>query len=105
VVIGYVGDSNTKYTPCAYLLNITNSTFHVLDTWLYSPPTNTSWQASLTNSNADVYAAKYDMSVSINHSGDKVLFGIQIMNSIVLVGLDRINRKFGSSSQTLLNGQ
>ncbi len=105
MVIGYVGDSNTKYTPCAYLLNITNSTFNALDTWLYSPPTNTSWQASLTNWDADVYAAKYDMSVSINHIGNQVLFGIQIMNSIVLIGLDRINRKFNSSFQTLSNGQ
>jgi hypothetical protein len=105
VVLGYVGDSSTKYTPCAYLLNISNSTFNVLDTWLYTPPTNTSWQASLTNWDADVYAPKYDMSVSINNIGNQVLFGIQIINTILIINIDRINRKFGSSLQTLSNGK
>lgn len=105
VIIGYVGDSSTEYTPCAYLLNITNSNFTVLDTWLYTPPSNTSWQASLTNWDADVYAAKYDMSVSIDQNGSQVLFGIPIMNSIVLIDLDRANQTFGSSIQSLSNGQ
>jgi hypothetical protein len=105
VVIGYVGDSNSKYTPCAYLLNISNSTFNVLDSWFYTPPTNSSWQASLTNWDADVYAPKYDMSVSINDIGDEVLFGIQIINTILLIGINRTNQKFGSSLQTLSNGK
>jgi hypothetical protein len=105
VVFGYIGDSSSKYTPCAYLLNISNSTFNVLDTWSYTPPTNTSWQASLTNWNADVYAPKYDMSVSINDVGDQVLLGIQITNTIVLLDVDRINQHFGSSLQTLSNGE
>jgi hypothetical protein len=105
VVLGYVGDSSTKYTPCAYLLNISNSTFNVLDTWLYTPPTNTSWQASLTNWDADVYAPKYDMSVSINNIGNQVLFGIQITNTILIINIDRINRKFRSSLQSLSNGK
>jgi hypothetical protein len=105
VVLGYVGDSNTQYTPCAYLLNIFNSTFNVLDTWSYSPPTNTSWQASLTNQDADVYAAKYDMSLSINGAGDEVLFGIQITNSIIIININRTNQTFGSLFQTLSNGK
>jgi hypothetical protein len=105
VVVGYVGDRDSKYIPCAYLLNILNSTLNVLDTWLYTPPTNFSWQSALTNWDADVYAAKYAMSVSINNGGDKVLFGIQITNSIVLLNIDRINQKFGSSLQTLSNGK
>jgi hypothetical protein len=105
VIVGYVGDSNSKYIPCAYLLNISNSTFNVLDTWLYRPPTNTSWQATLTNWDADVYAPKYDMSVSINDAGNQVLLGIQITNTIVLLDIDRTNQKFGSSLQTLSNGK
>jgi hypothetical protein len=105
VVVGYVGDSSTKYTPCAYLLSISNSTFNVLDSWLYTPPTNTSWQESLTNWDADVYAAKYDMSVSMNDAGDQVLLGIQIVNTIVLLDVDQTMQKFGSSVQTLSNGK
>ena len=105
VVLGYVGDSSSKYTPCAYLLNITNSTFNVLDTWLYTPPTSTSWQASLTNWDADIYASKYSMSVSINDGGDQVIFGIQITNTITILGINRINQTFGSSLQTLSNGK
>jgi hypothetical protein len=105
VVLGYVGDPSSQYTPCAYLLNISKSTFNVLDTWSYTPPTSTSWQAGLTNWDADVYAAKYDMSVSMNDVGDQVVFGIQITNTIVLLNVDRINQKFGSLLQTLSNGK
>jgi hypothetical protein len=73
VVLGYVGDSSTNYTPCAYLLNISNSIFNVLDSWSYTPPTSTSWQARLTNWDADSYAPKYDMwrSSSIGYSNGK----------------------------------
>ena len=105
VVVGYVGDSNSKYTPCANLLDISNSTFIVLDTWLYTPPTSTAWQASLTNWDANVYAPKYDMSVSINHVGNQVLLGIPITNTIILLDIDRTNQSFGSTSQTLSNGK
>jgi hypothetical protein len=105
VVVGYVGDSSTKYIPCAYLLNILNSSFNVLDTWLYTPPTSTSWQASLTNWDANVYAPKYDMSVGINSVGNQVLVGIPITNTIVLLDIDQLNHQFGSSFQTLSNGK
>jgi hypothetical protein len=76
-----------------------------LDSWSYTPPTSTSWQARLTNWDADSYAPKYDMSVSINNVGDQVLLGIQTVNTIVLVDVDRINQKFGLSFQTLSNGK
>ena len=106
VVVGYVGDSNTKYIPCAYLLNISNGTFNVLSTWLYTPSSNTSWQASLTNWDANVYAQKYDMSVRVNDAGNQVLFGIPITNTIVLLNIDRIIQQFDSFSlQTLSNGK
>ena len=105
VVLGYVGDSSTSFTPCAYLLNISNSTFNILDTWSYTPPSNTSWQASLTNWDADIYAAKYSMSVSMNDAGNQVLFGIPITNTIILLNINLINQTFGSLSQSLSNGK
>ncbi len=104
-MLGYVGDSSSNYTPCAYLLDITNGIFTVVDVWSYTPPTPTSWQAGLTNWAADVYAAKYDMSVSINDAGDQVLFGIQITNTIILLDINQTNQTFGSSIQTLSNGK
>ena len=88
VVIGYVGDPSTKYTPCTYLLNYSNAMFNVLESWLYTPTTNTSWQARMTNWDADVYAPQYDMSVSINTAGNKVLLGIPITNTIVLLDVN-----------------
>lgn len=45
------------------------------------------------------------LSVSINDAEDKVLFGIQIKNTIVFLNLYRTNHKFGSSLQTLSNGK
>ena len=71
VVLGYVGDSSTTYVPWAYLLRRSNSTLQVLDQWVYTAPTNRSWQASLTNWNADSYSAQYDTSVSINPTEKK----------------------------------
>jgi hypothetical protein len=105
VVLGYVGDPSTKYVPCAYLLKISNSTFNVLDSWLYTPPTNSSWQATLTNWDADIYASKYGMSVSINNAGNQALLGILITNTIILLSINRTNQTFGSSIQTLSNGK
>jgi hypothetical protein len=105
VVVGYVGDPSSQYTPCAYLLSISNSSFYVLDTWLYTPPSSTSWQASLTNWDADVYAEKYQLSVKINDRGDELIYGIQIMNTIVLLNINRTNKRFASSFETLSNGK
>ncbi len=85
------------------MLNVSNSTFYALDTWLYTPPTNTSWQATVTNLDADTYSAKYDMSVSMNH--DQVLLGIQVVNTIILLDINRTSNKFSLSPQTLSNGK
>lgn len=105
VVLGYAGNPNTQYTPCAYLLNISNSSLYVLDTWSYKAPRNTSWQADITNWDADVYYAKYDMSVSMNNDQNQVLLGIQIVNTIVILGIDRTNDTFMLPPQTLSNGK
>ena len=105
-MLGYIGDSNIQYTPCGYLLNVvTNSALHVLDTWLYTAPTNTSWQAGLTNQDADTYSAKYDMSVSMNNDQDQVLLGIQVVNTIVLFDINRTTNTFSLPPQTLSNGR
>jgi hypothetical protein len=91
--------------PCAYLLNASNSSLFVLDTWLYTAPTNNSWQVGLTNQDADVYSEKYDMSVSVNDNNNQVLLGIQIMNTIVLLDINQITNTFGLTPQTLSNGK
>ncbi|CAF3204696.1 unnamed protein product [Rotaria socialis] len=105
VVLGYVGDSSSKYTPCAYLLKISGLNLTVLETWIYTPPTSTSWQASLTNWNADTYSAQYDMSVSINDAESQVLLGIQITNTIVLLNINQTSATFLLPPQMLSNGR
>jgi len=105
VVLGYVGHSSSKYTPCAYLLNISGLNLTVVDTWIYTPSTSNSWQASLTNWDADTYSAKYDMSVSINDAESQVLLGIQITNTIVLLNINQTSAKFMLPPQTLSNGR
>ncbi|CAF1044612.1 unnamed protein product [Adineta steineri] len=106
VIIGYIGDPNIKYSPCAYLINLVNSTiFNILDEWMYSP-SSTSWQSSLTNFDAYIYSTKYDMSISFNNEGNEILIGIQIINSIVIFNIDKINQKFNTTmSQILSNGK
>ncbi|CAF4658715.1 unnamed protein product [Rotaria sp. Silwood1] len=105
VVLGFVGDPSSNYTPCAYLLSRSGSNFTVHDTWMYMPPTATSWQASLTNWDADIYLAKHDMSVSINDAKSQVLLGIQITNTIILLDISRTTLKFILPSQSLSNGK
>ncbi|CAF4532987.1 unnamed protein product, partial [Rotaria magnacalcarata] len=104
VVLGYVGNSSSKFTPCAYLLSRSGSNWTVTDTWAYMPP-STSWQASLTNWDADTYSAKYDISVSFNDVNSQVLLGIQIANTFVLLDIDQASKKFLLPSQSLSNGK
>ena len=105
VVSGYVGSPSSKFIPCTYLLTLLGSKLMVLDTWLYTPPSNSSWQASLTNWDADVYLPKYDMSVSIRDPEGKVLLGIPVVNTIFILTIDRATKKFLSASQSLSNGK
>ena len=105
VVSGYVGSPSSKFIPCTYLLTLSGSKLIVLDTWLYTPPSNSSWQASLTNWDADVYLPKYDMSVSIRDPEGKVLLGIPVVNTIFILTIDRTTKKFLSASQSLSNGK
>ena len=105
VVLGYVGIPDVVYKPCAHLLNVINSTFVVLDTWFYTAPSEMSWQATLTNSNADIYSTKYAMSVSINSEQNHVLFGIPIMNTVVVLHIDPLINQFTLLMQGLSNGK
>ncbi|CAF3048987.1 unnamed protein product [Rotaria socialis] len=105
VVLGYVGNPSSKFTPCAYLLSRSGSNWTVTDTWVYMPPTNSSWQASLTNWDANTYSAKYDMSASFNDAKSQVLLGIQITNTFVLLDIDRASKRFLLPSQSLSNGK
>ncbi|CAF2056856.1 unnamed protein product [Rotaria magnacalcarata] len=104
VVLGYVGNSSSKFTPCAYLLSRSGSNWTVTDTWAYMPP-STSWQAILTNWDANTYSAKYDMSVSFNDVNSQVLLGIQIANTFVLLNIDQASKTFLLPSQSLSNGK
>ena len=54
-----------------------------IDSWSY-PTNDTTWQAGLTNQGVDQYAAKFDMSVSINPRATQVLVGVQWMNMVLL---------------------
>ena len=105
VVLGYVGNTDTSYTPCAYLLDRSNASLVVRDTWFYLPPTNTSWQASVTNWDADASAGQHDLSVSVNDAKSQVLLGIPLMNTIVILDIDRSASKFRLPSQSLSNGK
>ena len=103
VVFGYAGVSDVHYTPCAYLLKVTNSTFQVLDIWLYVAPSDASWQAALMNSDADIYSTKYTLSVSINSKKNQVLLGIPIMNTIILLDINTTTNRFSLLTQSLSN--
>ncbi|CAM4882296.1 unnamed protein product [Rotaria socialis] len=105
VVLGYVGDENIGFTPCAYLMNRSGSNWTVTDTWIYVPPTSTSWQASLTNWDANSYSPKYDLSVCFNDQQSQVLLGVQITNSFLLLNIDKASKKFVLPFQLYSNGK
>lgn len=105
VVLGYVGIPDVSYKPRAYLLEIIESNFIVLDTWFYTAPSETSWQAALTNSDADIYSTKYVMSVSIHSEEGHILLGIPIMNTIIVLHIDPLMNQFTSLVQAISNGK
>ena len=105
VVSGYVGDRGWKFVPCVYSLNVSRLQLTVMDSWSYAPPSNSSWQATLTNNDADLYLAKYDMSVNIRDPEGKVLLGMPVVNTIVILTINRTTKKFLATSQSLSNGK
>ena len=92
VIVGFVKDTNdssVKYIPIVYLLNLNPFNGHPIVVDRYEPGTNRgTWQALLTNADANVYSAKYAMSIDVNRQGD-VLVGMQFVNRVILFSVDR----------------
>ena len=93
VIAGFVRRTNSailQYDPIIYLINF-NSTRHPIVTDEYKPiATPGTWQDLLTNSHANIYSAKHDMSISISDHGD-VLVGMQFINRVFLFSVNIIN--------------
>jgi hypothetical protein len=94
VIAGFVRNApnaTVVYSPMIYLINFNSSNHHPIVVNQYQPiPTPSTWQALLTNSDAGVYSAKYDMSVSIDQGGN-VLVGMQFINRAFLFSVNTTN--------------
>ena len=92
--IANIANKTAKYVPMIYLLNFNSSAtpqHQMTVVNRYQPmPNPDTWQDLLTNSDANVYSAKYDMSVSIDDQG-KVLVGMQFINRVFFLSVDGIN--------------
>ncbi|CAF4168720.1 unnamed protein product, partial [Adineta steineri] len=88
IIAGFLDNgrnSRVRYRAVIILFSISASTAIAtpISSWNYSASL-ASWQAGLTNVGADQYAAKFDMSVSINPITTQVLVGIQSINTVFL---------------------
>ncbi|CAF3753530.1 unnamed protein product [Rotaria sp. Silwood1] len=94
VIVGFIQNDPQKrvqYSPIIYLLNFLPSNRHPIVVNHYIPfATSGTWQDLLSNSDADTYSAKYDMSISINRYGD-VLVGMQHINRVFLFSVNISN--------------
>ncbi|CAF3426872.1 unnamed protein product [Rotaria sp. Silwood1] len=94
VISGFIYNginSTVKYSPMIYLINFNSSNKHPIVVNQYKPIANpATWQDLLTNTDANLYSAKYDMSVSINEYGD-VLVGMQFINRVFLFHVNKTN--------------
>ncbi|CAF0880425.1 unnamed protein product [Adineta ricciae] len=94
VIAGFIRnavDATAVYIPVIYLINFSSFTNYPYIVDQYRPnATVDTWQYLLTNSDADTYSAKYDMSVSINNNGG-VLVGMQFINRVFLFSVARSN--------------
>ncbi|CAF3669480.1 unnamed protein product [Rotaria sordida] len=93
VISGFIYNginSTVKYSPMIYLINFNSSNKHPIVVNQYNPiATPNTWQDLLTNADAHLYSAKYDMSVSINENGH-VLVGMQFINRVFLFHVNKI---------------
>ncbi|CAF3549967.1 unnamed protein product [Adineta steineri] len=93
VISGFIyngQNSVVKYSPIIYLFNFNSTNKHPFIVHEYKPiATPGTWQDLLTNSDANFYSAKYDMSVSINEYGN-VLVGMQFINRVFLFSVNII---------------
>ncbi|CAF2489546.1 unnamed protein product [Rotaria sp. Silwood2] len=85
VISGFIYNgihSAVNYSPMIYLINFNSSNKHPIVVNQYKPIANPgTWQDLLPNADANLYSAKYDMSISINEYGD-VLVGMQFINRV-----------------------
>ena len=94
IITGFIRnpiDSTAIYIPIIYLINFNSSNNRPFIIDQYQPnATVGTWQDMLTNSNADIYTAQYDMSVSINEYGN-ILVGMQFINRVFLFSVNITN--------------
>ncbi|CAF1156572.1 unnamed protein product [Rotaria sordida] len=88
IIAGFLNNgqsSRIKFRATVIMFSINAGTTFAtpISSWIY-PMNGTTWQAGQTNAGADLYAAKFDMSVSIDPTGTQVLVGIQSMNTVFL---------------------
>ncbi|CAF2978724.1 unnamed protein product [Rotaria sp. Silwood2] len=91
IIAGFIQNDprgRVKYSPIIYLLNFNSSNRHPIVVDQYIPiATPGTWQDLLSYSDANIYSAKYDMSISINNRGD-VLVGMQFINRIFVFSVN-----------------
>jgi hypothetical protein len=94
VVAGFIRNSDNVtalYSPIIYLFNFNASDGRPFIIDQYKPmPTPNTWQDLLTNADANLYSAKYDMSISIDTDG-YVLVGMQFINRVFLLSVAPTN--------------
>jgi hypothetical protein len=91
IIAGFIrnaSDDQVKYLPIIYLINFNSSNHHpiVVDSFMPAATPGT-WQDLLKNSDANIYSAKYDMSVSINEDG-YILVGMPYINRVFFLSVD-----------------
>jgi hypothetical protein len=81
-------NTQTIYIPIIYLINFNSSNNYpiIVDQYLPNATVDT-WQYLLTNSDADSYSPKYDMSISIDNNGN-ILVGMQFVNRVFLLSVN-----------------
>ncbi|CAF3591321.1 unnamed protein product [Rotaria sp. Silwood1] len=96
IIAGFIQNNPTervKYSPIIYLLNFNSSNRRPFVVDQHIPlATPGTWQDLLTNEDADIYSAKYSMSISTNSRGD-VLVGMQFVNRVFLLSVNISNPK------------
>jgi hypothetical protein len=81
-------NTKTIYIPIIYLINFNSSNNYPIIVDQYLPnATFGTWQDLLSNSDAETYFAKYDMSISIDNKGN-ILVGMQFINRIFYLSVN-----------------
>lgn len=79
--------SRINYTSIIYLVNFNSSNRYLIIVDQYIPnATSATWQDLLTNSNANLYSPKYDMSVSVNQY-NYILVSMQYINRVFFLSV------------------